>query len=33
MGIKWWYWVLLCLGLVLIIGAVVYGVTFGQLGG
>ncbi len=31
MGIKWWYWVLLGLGCVMLIGGIVYGVISGQL--
>ncbi len=32
MKIKWWYWVLLGLGLVMLIGGLVYGFISGQLG-
>ena len=31
MGIKWWYWFLLGLGIVMLIGGVIYAVMSGQL--
>lgn len=33
MGVKWWYWVLLGLGFVLLVGGVVYGFVSGQFAG
>ena len=32
MGVKWWYWALLGLGCVMLIGGLVYGFISGQLG-
>ncbi len=32
MGIKWWYWALLALGLVMLIGGLIYGFVSGQIG-
>lgn len=30
MGIKWWYWALLALGIILVAGALIYGFVSGQ---
>ncbi len=33
MGIRWWQWVLLILGVVLLVGGLIYGFVSGTFGG
>ena len=33
MGVKWWHWALLGLGLVMLIGGLVYAIVAGRFGG
>jgi hypothetical protein len=32
MGVKWWHWLLLALGFVMLVGGLVYGFISGQIG-
>ncbi len=32
MGTRWWHWVLLGLGIIMVVGGLVYGFVSGQLG-
>ena len=32
MGVKWWHWVLLVLGIIMVIGGLIYGFVSGIIG-
>ncbi len=32
MGVKWWHWVLLALGIIMVIGGLIYGFVSGIIG-